>query len=332
MEAKLVSELPDDGWQFEPKWDGFRCLAHCRGADVVLISKSGKSLGRYFPEMADALAALQLDDVVLDGELVVAQGDHLSFGALQARLHPAASRIERLSRETPAQLILFDCLMADGKSLTAWPLSRRRKKLEQVVSQRLGDRLLLSPYSLDREQALAWLARSGSALDGIIAKRREGPYRCSERAMVKLKERRSADCVIGGFRYETEGLLVGSLLLGLYDQAGRLNHVGFCSGLSDDEKPALTKKLERLIGAPGFTGKSPGGKSRWATERSVNWQPLKPELVVEVLYDQVTDDRFRHGTRLLRWRPDKAPKQCGSDQLQRELKPSELADILVESS
>jgi len=329
MEAKLVSELPDGGWQFEPKWDGFRCLAHCRGGGIALISKSGKPLDRYFPEMVHALADLQFDDVVLDGELVVAQGEHLSFGALQARLHPAASRVERLSRETPAQLILFDCLVGDGERLTSFPLSRRRRVLERCVSGKLGKRLILSPYSLDRTQAVGWLARSGSALDGIIAKVREGPYRCGERAMVKLKEHRSADCVIGGFRYESNGPLVGSLLLGLYDDEDNLNHVGFCSGLADDEKPELTKRLEKLISPPGFTGNSPGGKSRWATARSAEWQPLIPELVVEVLYDQVTDNRFRHGTRLLRWRPDKAPAQCRSDQLHRELKPSELADVLV---
>lgn len=332
MEARLVSELPDEGsWQFEPKWDGFRCLATCSGREIDLRSKSGKSLSRYFPEIVAALALHRLRDTVLDGELVVPVGEGLSFGALQARLHPAASRIARLSAETPAQFILFDCLVADGCPLSDQPLAERRRLLERIHGGLGGERLLLSPYSVDKGAALKWLERSGGALDGIIAKRRDDRYRPGERAMLKLKLRRTADCVVAGFRFATGSKLVGSLLLGLYDDDGLLDHVGFCSGLSGDARADLTSRLAPLIEPPGFTGKAPGGPSRWSTDRSADWQPLRPELVVEILYDQITDNRFRHGTRLLRWRPDKAPQQCRFDQLQRELRPSELGDLLAGS-
>jgi ATP-dependent DNA ligase len=332
MEARLVSALPDDeGWQFEPKWDGFRCLAVCDGDTVDLRSKAGKPLGRYFPEIVAALAAQHLEDTILDGELVVPIGTCSSFGALQARLHPAESRIRKLSGETPAQLILFDCLKRGGRSLIDAPLDQRRAALEAIHARLDDPRLLLSPFSLDRAVALGWLDRSGGALDGIVAKRRDGTYQSGERAMLKLKQQRSADCVVGGFRTATGSNLVGSLLLGLYDDEGLLDHVGFCSGLANEERCELTGRLEALIEPPGFTGKAPGGPSRWSTERSQQWQPLRPELVVEVRYDQVTDRRFRHGTGLLRWRPDKAPHQCRFDQLQRALEPSELADIVRRS-
>jgi ATP-dependent DNA ligase len=330
MEARLASALPDgDGWQYEPKWDGFRCIAFCDGEQVSLQSKSGKPLGRYFPEIVATLASAKLDDVVLDGELIIPLDDHLSFGALQARLHPAESRIRKLSKETPAQYMLFDCLQEGDRALTADALRHRRSRLEQL-HRRLGrPDLLLSPATESRDDAEGWLAHGGGALDGVVAKRLEGSYEAGVRAMVKVKQRRSADCVVGGFRYGREGGMVASLLLGLYDDDGKLDHVGFTSGLAAEDRGKLTERLKALIEPPGFTGKSPGGPSRWTTQRSADWQPLRPKLVIEVLYDQVTDRRFRHGTRLLRWRPDKAPRQCGMDQFHRELRPSELADLGV---
>jgi ATP-dependent DNA ligase len=330
MEARLAKMLPDDeGWQFEPKWDGFRCIAFCNGEEVSLQSKSGKPLGRYFPEIVATLIDLKLEDVVLDGELIVPLGDHLSFGALQARLHPAESRIRKLSRETPAQYMLFDCLQADGRPILLQPLRDRRSLLERLYRKLHRPDLLLSPVTKSRDEAEGWLARGGGALDGVVAKRLDGFYEAGVRALVKVKQRRSADCVVGGFRHDRGGKNVASLLLGLYGEDGRLDHVGFTSGLASEDRADLAKRLQELIEPPGFTGKAPGGPSRWTTERSADWKPLRPELVVEVLYDQVTDRRFRHGTKLLRWRPDKSPPQCRMDQLQRELRPSELADLGV---
>ncbi|MEO7240200.1 MAG: ATP-dependent DNA ligase, partial [Sphingomicrobium sp.] len=264
---------------------------------------------------------------LLDGELILPLGDALSFDALQMRLHPAESRIRRLSQETPAQLVLFDILALAGKSLAGEPLSHRRDALERFYAKQWVSGLLLSPATDDRDVALGWLGRSGGALDGVVAKRLDQPYRAGERAMVKVKQQRSADCVVGGFRYAEKNKEVGSLLLGLYDEAGLLHHVGFTSALKAEDRSALTAKLERLIEAPGFTGDAPGGPSRWANARSAEWQPLRPELVVEVRYDQVTGRRFRHGTGLLRWRPDKSPKQCTFDQLAPELKASQLKEL-----
>ncbi len=319
MEAKLVNELPEgDGWQFEPKWDGFRCLAFRDGDDVALQAKSGKPLARYFPEVVETMRSLPGDRFVLDGELVIPQGSELSFDALQMRLHPAESRIRKLSAETPAILVLFDMLMADGESLLGEPLSRRRAALEKFVAAAPRDAAIrLSPYTTDREEASAWLGKTGGALDGVVAKRRDAAYESGERAMLKVKCLRTADCVVGGFRYGSESSEVGSLLLGLFDEKGLLHHVGFASAFSATERPALTRKLERLKGEPGFTGNAPGGPSRWSTERSAEWEPLRHELVVEVRYDHVTGDRFRHGTKFLRWRPDKAPQQCTFEQLAR---------------
>jgi ATP-dependent DNA ligase len=328
MEALLAEQLPEgDQWQFEPKWDGFRCLARRDGARVEMTSRSGKDLGRYFPEVLELLASLEDDRFLLDGELILPLGDALSFDALQLRLHPAESRIKRLAKETPAQLMLFDLLELDGESWAGRPLAERRDALEQFHRSNAEDGLHLSPATRDRDAALAWLDRSGGALDGVVAKRLDQPYRAGERAMVKVKQQRTADCVVGGFRYAAKTREVGSLLLGLYDEAGLLHHVGFTSALSAEERPALTKKLEALVEPPGFTGSAPGGSSRWANARSAEWQPLRPELVVEVRYDQVTARRFRHGTGLVRWRPDKAPEQCTFEQLAPPLRPSELKEI-----
>ena len=332
MEAKLVTALPDEpGWQFEPKWDGFRALVRREGKSVEILSKSGKSLARYFPEIVALMISTSQQSVLLDGELVLPIGDSLSFGALQARLHPAASRILKLSRETPSQLMLFDCLHLGGTDLTAAPLSERRSQLEDFCARNRHGSLLLSPASQSIEDARSWLAHCGGALDGVVAKRLADRYRAGERAMLKVKQRRTADCVVGGFRRAREGRGVASLLLGLYDDEGRLDHVGFTSGISDDGRMDLQAKLERLIEAPGFTGKAPGGPSRWNSGKAREWEPLKPELVVEVGYDQVTAQRFRHGTKLLRWRPDKAPAQCRMDQLISELRPAELHGVIRRS-
>ena len=328
MEALLAAELPDgDGWQYEPKWDGFRCIARRDGENLEMISRSGKPLGRYFPEVLDILGRTKEKRFVIDGELILPLADRLDFEALQMRLHPAESRVRKLAKETPAQLMLFDVLEIGSKCFDEQPLVGRRKALEAFHKTNPAEGLLLSPVTTDRGIALAWLKRSGGALDGVVAKRLDQPYRFGERAMVKVKQLRTADCVVGGFRYAEKKREVGSLLLGLYDDQRVLHHVGFTSGLPAKERPELTKRLEALVEGPGFTGNAPGGPSRWATERSMAWESLRPELVVEVRYDQVTGRRFRHGTALLRWRPDKAPKQCTFEQIAPELKPSEIAEL-----
>jgi ATP-dependent DNA ligase len=330
MEALLAAELPEgEGWQFEPKWDGFRCIAQRDGAEVTLTSKSGKPLARYFPEVVETLHGIKEKRFLLDGELIISVGDVLSFEALQLRLHPAESRVRRLAGETPAELMLFDLLGLGGRSLLDLPLAKRREALERFVASNHVPGLHLSPVTTDRNAALGWLNRSGGALDGVIAKRRSLEYRSGERAMIKVKQQRTADCVVGGFRYAEKKKEVGSLLLGLYDDTGLLNHVGFTSAIPARDRPALTRKLEKLIEPPGFTGNAPGGPSRWNTERTTQWQPLKPLLVVEVRYDQVTARRFRHGTGFVRWRPDKAPRQCTFEQLAPELKPSELDELFA---
>ncbi|HWI86730.1 MAG TPA: ATP-dependent DNA ligase [Sphingomonas sp.] len=328
MEARLVDALPQGPeWAYEPKWDGFRCIAYRDGGEMVLISKSGKPLGRYFPEVAAMLAEIKQSRFMLDGELTIETGDTLSFAALQARLHPAESRIRKLAAETPATFILFDCLALGDRDLAAEPFAARRAALETFYERR--PRLLLSPMTRDAREAEAWLGRAGTALDGVVAKRLDLPYRPGERAMAKVKQHRTADCVVGGFRYASgTSKAVGSLLLGLYDDAGKLDHVGFTSSFDAAEKARLLDVLTPLIEPPGFTGDAPGGPSRWSTGRSAEWQPLRNALVVEVRYDQVTGCRFRHGTSLVRWRPDKAPTQCRMDQLGRELKPAELEELL----
>jgi ATP-dependent DNA ligase len=329
MEAKLVDALPEGGgWQYEPKWDGFRCLVYRDGGEVYLQSKAGKPLGRYFPEVVDSVLRMRADRFVLDGELIIPVGGHLSFDSLQLRLHPAESRVKRLAAETPAQLMLFDLLFHKETSYLAAPLELRRKALETVYKGEALDDLLLSPATTDRAVAQGWLDSAGGALDGVVAKRLDGAYEAGERAMLKVKQLKSADCVVGGFRYAQNSREIGSLLLGLYDAAGKLNHVGFTSAIPAEERAALTERLEKMIEPPGFTGDAPGGPSRWSTERTGEWQPLRPELVVEVRFDHVTGGRFRHGTKFLRWRPDKAPTQCRMDQLQPEARPAELAATL----
>jgi ATP-dependent DNA ligase len=320
MEAKSAETLPNEPgqWQFEPKWDGFRCLAFKQGESVRLIGKSGKPLDRYFPEVVATLSNVPFEQFVVDGELVIELNGRLTFDALQARLHPAASRIRRLSIETPARLILFDMLIsADGANVGSLSLGERRRALEEFGQQAsIAGKLIVTPCTPDLAVATNWLNDfDHDGRDGVIAKRLDAPYLSGERAMLKIKRLRTADCVVGGFRYQNNSREVGSLLLGLYNAEGKLDHVGFTATIANGERPALTRQLRALRAPPGFTGASPGGPSRWSTERSGEWEPLRPELVVEVRYDHVTADRFRHGTKLLRWRPDKPARQCTIEQI-----------------
>lgn len=326
MEARSVAAIPiGNQWQYEPKWDGFRCVIERDGRTVVLTSKSGQDLTRYFPEIAKAATMLPERHFRLDGELVVFVDKHLSFDALLQRMHPAASRIARLARETPAFFIAFDILALRAKNLTPLHLTDRRHKLEDFAARCFpGTLFRLSPASTKLKDAKRWLIAAGSGSDGIMAKRRDLPYQFGNReGMQKIKLQRSADCVIGGFRYgERAGRgpkKVGSLLLGLYDENGTLHHVGFTSAIKAVDKPALTARLEALATNHSFTGNMPGGPSRWSTKRSSEWIPVKPTLVVEVSYDHFADGRFRHGTAILRWRPDKKPRQCTLVQLREKV-------------
>ena len=322
MEALPATELPTGpDWQYEPKWDGFRCLAFRYRARVELMSKAAKPLTRYFPELAANLAALKASQFVLDGEIVIPQDCQLSFDALLMRIHPAASRVKKLSEATPSTFIVFDLLVDEhGKSLVNLPLESRRRKLEAFAGKYFprNESIRLSPVTEDLSKARKWF-RMGVALDGVVAKRRDLPYQSGERTgMQKIKKERTADCVVGGFRYLEKKPLVGSLLLGLYNNEGQLDHVGFTSSIHNEERATLTKKLKQLIKPPGFTGKAPGGPSRWSTKRSTEWEPLAPKLVAEVQFDHFTGGRFRHGTRFLRWRPEKDPRQCTLEQVKRE--------------
>lgn len=329
MEAQLVRELPaGPGWQYEPKWDGFRCLVFREGEKVELQSKSGQPLGRYFPEVAGHLVAVRADRFVLDGELMIAdeQGGS-AFDDLLLRIHPAASRVARLAAATPATYIVFD-LLADerGRSLLEKPLGERREALERFFNQYLKNTVgvKLSPITGDVDRAAEWLSQTGPCgrTDGVMAKRTDAAYASGLRtAMQKVKNIRTADCVVGGYRPLRGRTEVGSLLLGLYDESGLLQYVGFTASLSAPMRAKVQKKIEaaarRKSGPRGFTGKSPGGPSRWTKGRTTDWHPLPPELVVEVQYDHVTDGRFRHGTRFVRWRPDKRSRACTMEQLRR---------------
>src|SRR5215217_2040738 len=298
MEALLVDRLPEGkAWRYEPKWDGFSCLAFRRDQTVTLLSKSGKPLERYFPDIVSRLEKLAVKTCILDGELLVEGEDGYSFSDLQLRLHPAASRVKMLAQKQPATFVIFDLLETEqGANIMSAPLSERRMMLEHFWKKHCqkDETIKLSPQTDVLTEALKWLQTSGWYIDGIVAKKSTDVYVPGERVMQKYKAIRTADCVVGGFRYGTDSTEVGSLLLGLYDKEGHLNHVGFTSGIAKAEKPSLTKKLEKLIHEPGFTGNAPGGPSRWSTERSTQWKPLVPELVVEVSFDHVTDDRFRH--------------------------------------
>ena len=323
MEARSADAIPvGEEWQYEPKWDGFRCLLTRDADTVAMYSKSGQDLSRYFPEVVVAARTLREKRFVLDGEIVVPIGGRFSFDDLLQRIHPAASRVKKLAEETPALFLAFDLLKKGKIGLAAAPLTKRRLQLEDFAARYFSGANVfrLSPASLKLKDAERWLAAAGGGSDGVIAKRIDLPYQAGTRdGMQKIKRYRSADCVIGGFRYgenrQKGHRLVGSLLLGLYDAEGLLHHVGFSSSIKAKDKPALTDKLEAVAQDRSFTGNAPGGPSRWSTKRSSEWQPVKPKYVVEVSYDHFTGGRFRHGTSVLRWRPDKKPKQCTLEQV-----------------
>ena len=322
MEAKIAAAIPTGPeWEYEPKWDGFRCLAFRDGKEVELQSKAGQPLSRYFPEIVAALRQASAKKFALDGELIVPIKGRLSFDDLLERIHPASSRVATLSQKHPSQFVLFDFLVDEkGKSWVSRPLEERRAALEAFHSRYFSNNKSVELSRATRDPAVArrWLKAMRGQLDGIVAKRIDRRYLPGERAMLKIKTIRSADCVVGGFRYASNTHVVGSLLLGLYDDLGLLHHVGFTSAIPAAGREALTQKLERFVAPPGFTGKAPGGPSRWSTDRSAEWEPLKPKLVVEVEYDHFTGVRFRHGTKLVRWRPDKAPRQCTMTQVEFE--------------
>jgi ATP-dependent DNA ligase len=320
MEARLTAAIPVGKlWQYEPKWDGFRCVAFRDGPKVYLQSKSGQPLGRYFPDLLESLVKLVPRKYVLDGEIMIPIGGRSSFDELLMRIHPAASRVRRLAAEHPSLFLVFDLLVDEhGKSLLAAPLRDRRAKLERFAQKYLEaeGRVRLSPASSDIATARRWFRSAGASLDGVIAKRIEAEYLSGSRdGMQKIKHRRTVDCVVGGFRYASGKRALGSLLLGLYDDEGQLQHVGYTSAFSNSERKNLLERFSALIAPPGFTGRSPGGPSRWSTRRSAQWQPVRPKIVIEVQYDQFTGERFRHGTRFVRFRPDKSPKLCTFDQL-----------------
>jgi len=324
MEARTAAQLPESGdWLYEPKWDGFRGLAFRKNNDDVLLqSKAGQPLGRYFPELIEALRALPQRQFVLDGEIVILNEGHLDFNALLQRIHPAESRIRRLATETPVTFLSFDLLVnADGKLLTGETLERRKAELKEFFDQ-IGKNptLRLSPSTRDLQLAQRWMGNLATVgFDGVVAKKLEEAYLSGERSgMVKVKRLRTADCVVGGFRYASKGEVIGSMLLGLHDEQGRLNHVGFTSSFKAEERAKLVKTLEPYIAQEkqeGFSGNAPGGPSRWATERSTEWVPLRNKLVCEVQYDHFSGGRFRHGCKFLRWRPDKSPELCTYEQV-----------------
>lgn len=326
MEARSVDRIPSgEMWQYEPKWDGFRCILAREGAAIHMVSKSGQDLRRYFPEIAQRALAFVADPFVLDGELVVPDGKRFSFDRLLQRIHPAASRVNKLARETPALFLAFDLLQNGRRELALKPLPTRRAALKMFAKKHFGSvSFRLSPASTRLAQARRWLKAAGGGSDGVIAKRRDLPYQFGSRdGMQKIKRLRSADCVIGGFRYGERRVsgrqVAASLLLGLYDDRRLLHHVGFTSALTNAEKPGLTDRLEEIATDNSFSGNSPGGPSRWSTKRSASWVPVRPRFVVEISFDHFTGGRFRHGTTILRWRPDKKPAQCTFVQLEQKV-------------
>ena len=318
MEARRVDKIPTgDVWQFEPKWDGFRAIAFRDGDEIALQSKAGQPLARYFPEVVEALRGIKAKTFVLDGEIVVPVGGRLSFDDLLQRIHPAASRVKKLAEATPAHYFVFDLLYAKGTLLIDQPIEARRAQLEEFFASVDHELLQLSPATTDRKLASQWFNKfSAAGLDGVMAKRLGEPYHSGDReGMVKVKHLKTADCVVGGFRYGEGTKLVGSLLLGLYDGEGRLVYIGHTSSIKKDDRPELTRKLEQMRAENAFEVRVPGGPSRWATERTGEWEPVKPVLVCEVEYDYFSQGRFRHGSKFLRWRPDKKARQCTMDQV-----------------
>jgi len=319
MEATRVDKIPEgDRWQFEPKWDGFRAIVFRDGDKITMQSKAGQPLARYFPELVDALQSLKTKEFVLEGEIVVPIDGRPSFDDLLLRMHPAESRVRKLASETPAHYFAFDLLVIKAKVTKDQPIEKRRKQLEKFFESVSDDSLIkLSPATTDRNVAKKWFTKySRLGLDGIMAKRLGEPYHSGDRnGMVKVKHLKTADCVVGGFRYGEGTDVVGSLLLGLYDDQDRLVHIGHTSSIRKDDRDALTKKLESLRGKNPFQVRVPGGPSRFS-ERSGEWEAVKPKLVCEVEYDYFSQGRFRHGSKLLRWRPEKKPKQCRMEQVE----------------
>jgi ATP-dependent DNA ligase len=340
MLAKLGDEVPTGRYFYEPKWDGFRAIIFRDGAEVTIQSRDCRPLDRYFPELHAALLEGLPRDCVVDGEIVIATGHGLDFDALQLRLHPAASRVEKLAKLTPSSFVVFDVLAIRGRSLMAEPQSARRDALEKLLAK-VRPPLYITPCTRDREIALDWLARfEGAGLDGIVAKLETGIYLPGKRAMIKVKHERTAECVVAGFRWHKSGKdAVGSLLLGLYDEGGVLQHVGVTSSFTMPVRKQLVKELAPLrkkamdqhpwrdwAGAAADSSRMPGAQSRWSAGKDLSWEPLRVERVCEVKYDHMQGDRFRHAAFFLRWRPDKRPRDCRYDQLE-VTQPYELEKI-----
>jgi ATP-dependent DNA ligase len=345
MLAKLSSEMPDgEGWLYEPKWDGFRTLIFRDGDEILLQSRDLKPLDRYFPELAGPIRDSLPARAVLDGEIVIASPGGLDFSSLLLRIHPAASRVAMLARERPASLVVWDLLALDDEDLVPAPLELRRRRLEEALA---GARppVHLTPATRDRATALDWFHRfEGAGLDGVVAKRLSEPYRPGERAMIKVKHARTADCVVAGFRFHKDGpgTMIGSLLLGLYDAGGVLHHVGIAASFSVERRRALLEELAPLrekaleghpwrewkIDEAQMSQRMPGATSRWNRGKNLSWEPLRIERVCEVAYDHLQGDRFRHGTHFERWRPDRRPEDCRYDQLE-ERPAAELAQVFA---
>jgi ATP-dependent DNA ligase len=321
MEAKVRTTWPADGWAYEPKWDGFRAVAANDG-EARLDSRNQRPLLRYFPELVDLVTAVP-GGTVIDGEVVVLQQDRLAFDMLQQRLHPADSRVTKLSSEIPATLVAFDLLALEGRDLRGAPFTERRSLLEHVHRQ-LPATWGLTPSTTDIEEGKRWFVDFEAAgCDGIVAKKLSGSYVEGKREMVKIKHRRTADCVVGGFRVHKDGDKIGSILLGLYNDEGSLAFIGHCSGFSNHDRVELLERFTSLTDDQSFGEdvRRPGGESRWSAGKDLSWVPVKPGVVVEISYDQLTGDRFRHATRFERWRPDKDPEDCTFDQLERPVGP-----------
>lgn len=343
MLAKRMETIPEgDGWIFEPKWDGFRALVFRDANEILIQSRDAKSLNRYFPDLISPLQSQLPARCVLDGEIVIATSSGLDFDALQLRIHPAESRVRQLAAQTPASVVFFDLLCEGKQDWRDQPFSRRRKKLESLL-RRAKPPLHLTPATHERKTALDWFRRfEGAGLDGVMAKAEDGIYEAGKRAMLKIKHERECDCVVGGFRWHKagEGSQVGSLLLGLYDGKGALQHVGICSSFSQVKRRELANlvrpyrrnasKKHPWMAESGTRAKTasriPGGQSRWSHGKDLSWQPLRPELVAEVAYDHIQGDRFRHVAQFRRWRPDKRPQECTYAQLE-TVPPEELKKI-----
>jgi len=329
MLARAAPDIPRDGsWFYEPKWDGFRAIVFRDGTNVHIASRNALALERYFPELIEPLKAALPERAIVDGEVVIATDHGLDFDALQQRIHPAASRVRMLAEKTPASVVLFDLLGVDGTDLRERPFTERRERLMRVIasSRMVG----VTPQTTDSDEAATWFTRyEGAGLDGVVAKDPEGTYRPGERRWVKVKHLRTVDCVVGGYRVAKDGKGIGSLLLGLYDGDGALHHVGHTSSFDAAERRAILEQLQPLVGGDSFGhGRTPGGPSRWQRSAESAWTSVRPDLVCEVSFDHLQSGRFRHASRFLRWRPDKAPRSCDFDQLS---PPEEfsLDDILV---